>query len=99
MISIIIPKTPKEDISEALESIRQSTYKKYEIIVVDEGLERSAQRNIGIERSKGEYLLILDADQFIAPDLLEDCMKKIKNCNSIYIPEIIVTEGWLGSLS
>lgn len=100
LVSVIIPKTPREDISECIESIEKSSYRPIEIIVIDEGKERSEQRNIGISRSKGIFLLVLDSDQFIHKYLIEDCVNKIRafGYTALYIPEIIVTEGWFGRL-
>ena len=83
-ISIIIPIHRGADLRACLAAVETSTYRDYEVIIVDEGLERSCQRNIGIERAKGEYLLILDSDQLIASDLLADCVEKIKYCNEKY---------------
>ncbi len=52
LISIIIPIVRDDPhVMEAVEHIKLSTYQNFEIIVVDEGLERSAQRNIGIDRN------------------------------------------------
>lgn len=98
MVSIIVPTHKGVDLEPLLESINKSSYKNYEIVVVDEGLERSLQRNIGIERAKGEYLMFLDSDMSISCALLEECVELIKGCAGIYIPEIIVTEGWFGKL-
>ena len=99
LVSIVIP-VIRNDIHAAgcIEAISKSTYKNYEIIVVDEGKERSYQRNIGIKRAKGEYLLWLDSDMEIMPDFIEDCMKNIQGAIGVYIPERIVTEGWFGRL-
>src|SRR5574343_184163 len=99
LVSIIIP-THKGDkiLPECLKAIEYSTYKKIEIIVVDEGLERSAQRNIGINRTRGEYFLILDSDQLITPNLIRECLDKIGNHNGVYIPEKIITKGFFGYL-
>lgn len=40
-----------------------------------ENLERAVSRNIGIERSIGEYLCIIDADDIFLPDKLEKQVK------------------------
>jgi glycosyltransferase involved in cell wall biosynthesis len=94
LVSVIIPIRPKEDISLVLSSLNNSTYKNIEIIVVDEGLERSDQRNIGIARAKGEYLLILDSDQAVSPVLIEECVTLAKfGYSAVYIPEVIKTKG------
>lgn len=98
-MSIVIP-THKGDrvLKECLEAIKYSIYKNYEVIVVNEGKERSAQRNIGIDRAKGDYILILDSDQLITRTLLKECVDKIDTCSGIYIPERIITKGFFGSL-
>ena len=98
LVSIIIPIRHGEDISQVLDSIHNSTYKHTEIIVVDEGKERSEQRNLGIERAKGKYLMFLDSDQEINPLCIEECVRLIYTCYGIYIPEIIMTQGWFGRL-
>lgn len=97
-VSIVIPIRKGEDIEPILWSIKTSTYQNKETIVIDEGLERSAQRNIGIDRATGDYLLFLDSDQQLDYFVLEDCVNKIKDCQAIYIPEGIATKGWFGRL-
>jgi len=94
LVSVVIPRHG-EDLTQVLEAINNSTYGNIEVIVVDEGLERSAQRNIGITRAKGKFLLILDSDQVISPDLIKECVDKM-NCGigGMYIPEIIKTKGF-----
>jgi len=92
-VSIIIPRH-REDLAQVLEAIHNSTYKNIEIIVVDEGKERSTQRNIGIKRATGRYLFILDSDQVISSRLIEECVEKMEfGIGGMYIPEIIKTKG------
>lgn len=93
LISIIIPTHKGRDLTEVLKAINNSTYKNFEIIIVDEGKGRSAQRNIGIDRAKGQYLLFLDSDMRISSGLLQDCLRKIVYSYGVYLPEKIMTKG------
>jgi glycosyltransferase involved in cell wall biosynthesis len=90
MISIIIPTHDNRNLQPLIKSIEDSTYKDFEIIIVNEGLERSVQRNIGVSRAKGEYFLFLDSDMTIHPQLLFNCMVLCQVFDGLYIPEIIV---------
>ena len=47
--------------------------------------ERSVQRNFGVSRAKGKYLLILDADMELTPDVVSQCVSK--NSEVVFIPE------------
>ncbi len=107
-VNIIIPcYNHGEFLKEAVESALKSTFKNYEIIIVNDGstdvstltiikeLERKFQhnklinfihqenlglanaRNNGIRTSKGEYILILDADNKIRPDYLSEAVEII----------------------
>ena len=90
LISVIIPTHKSRDLTDLINSIEKSTYKNYEIIIVDEGKERSIQRNIGANRAKGDYFLFLDSDMTIHPNLLGECIGLIHYYDGLYIPEIIV---------
>lgn len=64
------------------------TYKK--IKIYNWGPERSAQRNYGVKKSLGDYLLFLDADMKLFPRVIERCVtviKSKKNIGSVIIPE------------
>ncbi len=54
------------------------------------GPERSAQRNFGVNKSQGKYILYLDADMRLSPGVINECVKKIKTYVALYIPEIII---------
>jgi glycosyltransferase involved in cell wall biosynthesis len=73
LVSVIIP-TVKGDpvVSRCIQAVKNQSYTNTEIVLVCEGYERSRQRNIGIDRAKGRYLLILDSDMLPHPGLIED---------------------------
>lgn len=61
------------------------------------GPERSAQRNFGAQKAKGEYLLFLDADMKLEPKVIEEAVKLVANENGVkvvIIPEISVGIGF-----
>lgn len=63
--------------------------------VFTKGPERSIQRNYGVEKAKGEYILILDADMVLTKDVLKDCVSVInKNLGGLVIPEKSFGEGF-----
>lgn len=99
--SVIIPTTIKEyDLAiKCKESVLASTYKDIEVLIINEGLGRSAQRNIGIKAATGSYILYLDSDQFVSKHLIQECVDLMKSgYASVYIPEIITTKGFFGYL-
>ena len=101
LVSVIIPTTPKEKpmLDKCLKALDRSTYRKLEIIVVDEGKERSEQRNIGIRMATGDCILYLDVDQQVSMYLIAECVCFIQNgYDAIYIPEEITTKGFFAYL-
>lgn len=71
--------------------------KRYTEYVFDKGPERSAQRNYGVAKSHGEYVLLLDADMIITQQVVEQCVKKMEKKRDLYalvIPEKSFGEGF-----
>lgn len=73
---------------------------KYTKSVFNRGPERSAQRNFGALKSKGEYLLFIDSDMELSKGVVEDCVSKLKTENlkhkigGIIIPEESFGKGF-----
>lgn len=64
--------------------------KKYGVKCFEYGPERSAQRNYGASRAKGKYLLFLDADMELSPDVIKKCVivcQSGENIAGAIIPE------------
>ena len=52
-------------------------------------------RKSGAKHAKGDYLLHLDADMSLSPDVLGDCIRTInKGSDALVIPEISRGEGF-----
>lgn len=112
LISIIIPIYNVEQyIYDAINSIINQTYKRLEIILVDDGStdnssklcdkiaktdERiivihknngglSSARNIGLNKTNGDYIYFLDGDDFVENNTIELLYKKIANKSNIGI--------------
>lgn len=107
MISVIIPMYNSEEyIDECLKSVFNSSYKNYEVIVIDDGSTDQSinivkkyktvklfqlrhcgpgiARNIGIEKSNGDYIFFLDSDDKINVNTLKFLVSNIEN-NDILI--------------
>jgi hypothetical protein len=102
-ISVIVP-NHNRDLSILRHDLSRSTYPS-ELFEINLGLERSAQRNIGIKEAINKYgtknhcLLILDSDQTISRELLKECVEWIKcGFSCLYIPEIIIADSWFGKI-
>jgi len=66
--------------------------KQYTKSVYNKGFERSAQRNYGIKKAKGTYILYLDSDMILSKHVVKQAVIILNNNNKIvalYIPEII----------
>ncbi len=70
--------------------------KKYTDKVCNFGPERSAQRNFGVKKANGKYILYLDADMILSENVIFECIEKCEKegCFALYIPERIIGEGF-----
>lgn len=74
-----------------------SLAKKYTKNVFTKGPERSAQRNFGISKAHGKFVMYLDADMTLSPAVIEDCVSiyaKDTGVSGIYIREIVGGESY-----
>jgi len=65
------------------------------------GRERSSQRNFGIKKAEGKYILFLDADMILEPDVLSQCyqlMENDKNLAGVIIDEKSVGNNFLAKI-
>lgn len=59
--------------------------------------ERSAAKNFGAERAKGDFLLFVDSDMNLDPDIVEGCVELCleKGFDAVMIPEVTVANNFL----
>lgn len=69
---------------------------KYNANVYFKGNERSAQRNYGAKVARGAYVIYLDADMILNPNVIEECTNKCEcdKVDALYVPERIVGDGF-----
>jgi glycosyltransferase involved in cell wall biosynthesis len=72
--------------------------KSYTDNVYLKGNERSQQRNYGIKKAKGKYIIYLDADMRLQPNLIEECVKQIQDVDALYISERIMGTSFLSRI-
>ena len=62
--------------------------------VYDKGPERSVQRNFGVSKATGDYVMVLDADMILTSKVVEACIKKAGETDGIKL--IVVPEKSIG---
>ncbi len=101
--SIVIPVAPYRN-AEILKSLENIDYNKkdYEIIV-EKGTNVSINRNRGIDKSKGEIILLLDDDGYVSKDLLRNADKffnKYKEISIVGGPQLTPrNDKWFARIS
>jgi glycosyltransferase involved in cell wall biosynthesis len=60
------------------------------------GPERSAQRNLGIERAQGPWVLWIDADMELPPTIVERAVQAAidEGADGVFVPEVTVGDGY-----
>ena len=69
----------------------------YTPLVFNKGPERSAQRNFGAEKANGRYVLIIDSDMELSPEVVSSCIQNIQadpQLKVLIIPEESFGEGF-----
>lgn len=62
--------------------------KKYTVLLFNKGPERSAQRKFGAKKSKGKYLIHIDCDMKMMPELVSESVRLLeKGFDALVIPE------------
>ena len=97
-VSVVVANNGR-DLTKLGHSLLNSSYQDVELIVVDEGKERSYQRNKGIKQAKGEIVIWLDSDQSVSPNMILDCVHQIGlGATAVYIPEVIIADSFFGKV-
>lgn len=72
--------------------------RKFTNMVYDKGPERSAQRNFGVRKAKGKYVLIVDADMELSSGVIGSCVENVHNHKALIVPEKTLGNGFLASI-
>ena len=62
--------------------------------VLSAGPERSAQRNAGARAARGRWVLFIDSDMVLTPEVVASCLRRAEDGVALVIPE----EGFSGGL-
>ncbi|HEV8065187.1 MAG TPA: glycosyltransferase family A protein [Acidimicrobiales bacterium] len=69
---------------------------KYAHQAIQAGPERSTQRNLGVARSNGEWILWIDSDMELPATILEHAVEAAMDeaASAVFIPEVTVGDGY-----
>jgi glycosyltransferase involved in cell wall biosynthesis len=65
-------------------------------VAIQAGPERSAQRNLGVEKASSEWVLWIDADMELPATILERAMEAAQRdrADGVFVPEVTVGDGY-----
>jgi glycosyltransferase involved in cell wall biosynthesis len=69
---------------------------KYTKSIYNKGPERSAQRNFGAKKTKGDFLLFIDSDMELSKNVIKECVEKYETANDRKVGGIIIPEVSIG---
>ncbi len=75
----------------------QEIARQYTSNVYTWGPERSAQRNFGVQKAQGDYILYLDADMILDEDVVHSCIQRVQEkpwIVALYITEIVMGRSY-----
>lgn len=64
-----------------------SIAKQYDVKVIVQKTTKSQAKNLGVEVSKGEYILDVDSNTILPSNIIEECIENIKNFHAVVISE------------
>lgn len=74
--------------------------RKYTKKIYNKGPERSVQRNFGVSKAKGKYVLILDADMELTKNVVKSCIEVITDSKhkALIVPEKTVGDNFMAKV-
>ena len=76
---IIVDDGSNTETKEVLKSLKPKITK----LITQENKGQSTARNVGIKQAKGDYILVLDSDDYFEPTFCEKAIKVIKESNNV----------------
>jgi glycosyltransferase involved in cell wall biosynthesis len=73
--------------------------KKFKVQVYTQSTERSAAKNFGCKRARGEFVFFIDSDMELAPTVVDECVKLCvdRKFDAVTVPEKTVAAGFLAN--